>query len=68
MFPDTTKVAYFQCKNADVSNAQEVCFVIYIFFVSSLGITAKRNILTDFRQWSLYPPPFVSSPEKAHPD
>ena len=37
VFPDITKIADFQWKNADFSRAQGVCLVIYVIFGSSLG-------------------------------
>ena len=61
-----TNVANFHGKNADVSRTHWVCHVIYIYFGSSLGIVGYvRQILGggDFLV-----PPFVSSPEKPHPE
>ena len=37
VFPDITKIADFQWKNADVSRTQVICNVIYVFFTSSFG-------------------------------
>ena len=37
VFLDTTKFANFQWKNADLSRTQEECYMIHIFFESSLG-------------------------------
>ena len=36
-FSDKLKIAEFHWKNTDVSRAQGVCLVIYVFFGSSLG-------------------------------
>ena len=36
VFLDITKVSDFLWKNTDVCGTQEMCHVIYIFFVSSL--------------------------------
>ena len=37
IFLDTTKVADFQWKSADISRTQSVCHQIYIFLGSSLS-------------------------------
>ena len=37
VFLDIAKFADFRCKNADVSRTQGACYVIHIFFGSSLG-------------------------------
>ena len=37
VFFDITKIADFWWKNADVSRTQRVCYVIHIFFGSTLG-------------------------------
>ena len=37
VFSDVAKFADFRWKNADFSRTQEMCHVIYIFFISSLG-------------------------------
>ena len=37
-FLDIAKFADFWCKNADVSRTQGICYVIHIFFRSSLGM------------------------------
>ena len=37
VYLDITKFADFWWKNADVNRIQEVCHMIHIFFVSSLG-------------------------------
>ena len=61
-------------KIADVSRAQRVCHVIDIFFGSSLGKIylcqmLLRVCVKDFREEQCCPiPPYVSSPEKAHPE
>ena len=37
VFPDVTKIADFQWKNADVSRIQAVCHMIYMLFGSFYG-------------------------------
>ena len=37
VFLDTAKLADFQRKNTDVSRTPGVCYVIHIFFESSIG-------------------------------
>ena len=74
VFPDVTKIADFQWKNADVSRTQGVCHVTFVFFWSPLGKynCAKfhqcRACVTDFREGGPFctTPPSMSSPEKAH--
>ena len=48
VFLDITKVADFRRKNADVSRTQGVCYVIYILFRSSLGITVPSFIILGY--------------------
>ena len=47
-FLDTTKVADFRWKHAEIRRAQVVCHMIYLFFGSSLGVTLPSFFIDPF--------------------
>ena len=47
-FLDTTKVADFRWKHAEIRRAQVVCHMIYLFFGSSLGVTLPSFFIVGY--------------------
>ena len=73
VLPDTTKVANFRWKSADVSRNQGVCHVIFILFGSFLrGCIAVPSFIIVGFLWQVKGrggnPPSLSRPEKVHPE
>ena len=48
VFPDKLKIADFRLKKADVSRAQGVCHVIYVFFGSPPSVSSPEKAHREF--------------------